>query len=166
MNQRDILNQRILTLAGLTAGPNGPFGATGGDVAARLLEGWASERRLLLRLLDETKGTDVLSTIQMWHDRTTAFVAKAGPGDGAWRDRDGHQWVAVDVLRILDDVRSRIEAWQAEVRPAAAPEGVEAARAVREVELAALREAIGDDDADLAEALDDDDDGAPAPRDA
>ncbi|MFN8424077.1 MAG: amidohydrolase family protein [Anaerolineae bacterium] len=28
----------------------------------------------------------------MWQDRTTAFLAKAGPDEGAWRDRDGNRW--------------------------------------------------------------------------
>lgn len=157
MRQKNILSQRIMTLTGLTAGPNGPFGAAGGDVAQRLVNGWAAERRLLQRLLDETKGDDVLATVAMWHDRTTAFLAKAGEGEGSWRDRDGHVWVGSDVLRVLEDVRQRIDTWQSEAAPPAAPAAGSAAVAVREAELAALREVLGDDDADLSEALEDDD---------
>jgi len=163
VRQKNILSQRIMTLTGLTAGPNGPFGAAGGEVAQRLVDGWAAERRLLQRLLDETKGDDVLATVAMWHDRTTAFLAKAGEGEGSWRDRDGHLWVGSDVLRVLEDVRQRIDAWQAEAEPApAAGVGGGVREAVREAELAALREALGDDDADLAEALEDDDPDEPA----
>ncbi len=157
MRQKNILSQRIMTLTGLTAGPNGPFGAAGGDVAQRLVDGWAAERRLLQRLLDETKGDDVLATVAMWHDRTTAFLAKAGEGEGSWRDRDGHVWVGSDVLRVLEDVRQRIDTWQSEAAPPAAPAAGGGTVAVREAELAALREALGDDDADLSEALEDDD---------
>ncbi|MEO8082310.1 MAG: hypothetical protein ABI780_00665 [Ardenticatenales bacterium] len=161
MNEKDIVRQRILTLAGLSDGPNGPFGSSGGDVAARLVDGWAAERRLLQRVLDETKGDDVQATIQMWHDRTTAFLDKAEPGKGEWRDRDGNRWVAADVLRILDDLRNRIGTWRAESAPPPAPANADAARAARALELAALRESLGEDAAvledALEEALDDED---------
>lgn len=167
MQQRDVVTQRIRTLGGLLAGPDGPFGAAGGAVGQRLLDGWAAERRLLQRLLDETKGDDVLATIAMWRDRTAAFLAKAGPDDGEWRDRDGHRWVAADVLRMLDDLAGRIDTWRGAAEGAAgAPAAADVAAArqrVRDAELAALREAAGDE-LDEAEALDDDDDplgGAP-----
>lgn len=163
MNQKDIVQQRIRTLSGLIDAPNGPFGASGGEVAARLVDSWAAERRLLQRLSDETKGDDVLATIQLWQDRTTAFLAKAGPDEGAWRDRDGNRWVATDVLRILGDLRARIETWRAEAAPAAPAGDAEAARAARALEIAALRESLGGDeslDEALDEALDDEDDPA------
>lgn len=162
MQQRDVVAQRILTLSGLLAGPDGPFGASGGAIGRRLVEGWAAERRLLQRLLDETKGDDVLATVAIWHDRTAAFLAKAGAEEGAWRDRDGHVWVAADVLRMLDDLVNRIGAWRSVSEagggtPAAAPPAA-TRQALRDAELAALREAAGDE-LDEAEVLDDDDDG-------
>lgn len=160
MQQRDVVAQRILTLSGMLAGPDGPFGATGGAVGRRLVEGWAAERRLLQRLLDETKGDDVLATVAIWHDRTSAFLAKAGADEGAWRDRDGHVWVAADVLRMLDDLVNRIGAWRSATEaggPARAGAPTAATRqAVRDAELAALREAAGDE-LDEDEILDDDD---------
>jgi hypothetical protein len=111
VDQREVVRQRILTLDGLLADPNGPFGQSGGDLAAKLAAGWRSERRLLRRILDETKADDVRATLQVWHERTAAFAEKAEDDDPNWRDRDGHVWHAREVLRLLDDFRRRLEAW-------------------------------------------------------
>jgi hypothetical protein len=178
VDQREVVRQRILTLDGLLADPNGPFGQTGGDLAAKLAAGWRSERRLLRRIVDETKGDDVRATLQVWQERTAAFAEKAEGDDPSWRDRDGHVWHAREVLRLLDDFRRRLEAWIQEEtgaqgsqprgderRQSAAPPGVAAEAGAQtplspaEAELAAQvrREAIAEGLHDeLDDAHDDD----------
>ena len=114
MNARDVVAQRITTLDGLLASPSGPFSGRGGPLAERLAAGWHAERRLLQRILDESRGADLQATIGLWNERTAAFLERSEEGAASWHDRDGHVWYASDVLRILEDLERRIDTWLAE----------------------------------------------------
>lgn len=167
MDARDVVAQRVTTLDGLLADPSGPFAGGGGPLAERLAEGWRAERRLLRRILDESRGADVRATIGLWTERTGAFLERSAEGDASWQDRDGHVWDAADVLRILEDLTRRIDTWlaedgraAAEPRPAAgaaAPADRLGERAAASAPAPAPAGAADDDDA-LVEALADDDD--------
>ena len=111
MDARDVVAQRITTLDGLLAAPGGPFGGRGGAVAEQLTAAWRAERRLLARILDESRGGDVRATIDLWNERTRAFLERSAADDAHWRDREGHEWHAEDVLRLLGDLERRIDAW-------------------------------------------------------
>ncbi len=111
MDQREVVRQRILTLDGLLADPNGPFGTSGGALAKRLADGWNTERRLLGRILAETKGDDVRATLGRWQERTAAFAEKSEADEPSWNDKEGTVWRAEEVLRLLDDFARRLDAW-------------------------------------------------------
>lgn len=127
MNERQILEQRIITLDGLLATPGGPLGPKAGPLATQFHQRWQIERRLLHRVLDETPADAppqaVLETLQLWQDRTAAFVRKSPDERPSWTDREGLVWDAQEVLAVLDDIRERIEAWLAGATlPEAEPE--------------------------------------------
>ena len=90
MEQREVVRQRILTLDGLLADPNGPFGQAAGPLADKLAGGWRSERRLLRRIIDETKGDDVHGTLERWYERTAAFADGSEDEEPSWRDPGRH----------------------------------------------------------------------------
>lgn len=111
MKERDVLEQRSATLHGLLSSPTGPLGPNAGKLGDRLRAGWETEVRLIERLLSETPGDDVLSTIGAWRARTDAFVARSPTDAPCWTDKHGQTWDARAVLSILDDLRERIERW-------------------------------------------------------
>jgi hypothetical protein len=108
MTPRDVVDRRIATLTGLLHMPGGALGRAGGGLAARLQGEWAAERRLLERLLADTTGDDVMTTIQHWRDRTASFAARSGDVSPSWTDRLGQAWDAQTVLSLLDDTEARI----------------------------------------------------------
>lgn len=114
MTEREIIEQRIRTLDGLLQAPGGPLGAAGGQLADRLSEGWRAEQRLLNRILDESKGKSLRATISLWQERTSAFAESSDDERPSWRDREGNVWDAIEVLRILEDLDRRLEAWMQE----------------------------------------------------
>jgi len=161
VDARDVVNQRVTTLDGLLADPTGPFRGSGGPLADRLAEGWRAERRLLRRILDESRGGDVRATLGLWTERTSAFLDRSAEGDASWQDRDGHVWDAADVLRILEDLARRIDTWlaedgRAETAAATAPHPADADQAASRTAPSAA-EAQDEDDA-LLEALAGDED--------
>ena len=111
MNEREIVDQRIVTLSGLLDTPGGPLGPSAGSLGRDLAASWDAERRLLQRILRETPANDVRATIAQWHERTAAFVERSTDPTPSWKDRDGNTWDAREVLRILEDIRQRIEIW-------------------------------------------------------
>lgn len=119
MNEREIVEQRIVTLSGLLETPGGPLGPAAGSLGRDLAASWDAERRLLERILRETKGGDVMATIAQWQERTAAFVERATDPTPSWSDRDGNTWDAREVVRILSDIQQRIDIWLAAEPPAA-----------------------------------------------
>lgn len=116
MNERAILNQRVITLSGLLGTPGGPLGPKAGGLSQQLQAGWEAERRLIQRIIDETPAdapdSEIEATLDMWRDRTAAFIKSADSDRPTWTDRQGTVWDAQAVLAILEDIRERIEAWQ------------------------------------------------------
>ncbi len=117
MNERAILDQRIITLNGLLGTPGGPLGPKADSLGRQLQDRWEAERRLIARILEETPtdapDAEIEATLNMWYDRTAAFIKSAGNDHPTWTDRQSTVWDAKQVLLIVDDLRERIEAWQA-----------------------------------------------------
>jgi hypothetical protein len=111
VSDRAVLEQRVVTLGGLIETPGGPLGSSGGTIGARLVAGWAAERRLLERILAESQGDQVRPTIETWHDRTLTFIAGTQDDAPHWTDRAGNRWDAREVLALLDDIRERLDTW-------------------------------------------------------
>jgi hypothetical protein len=111
VNQRGVLTQRITTLTGLLETPGGPLGPNAGPLGDRLRRDWEVERRLLERLLTETDGDDVSTTIGRWRTRTETFIARSAGGTATWTDRQGCVWEAPAVLLLLADTQDRIDRW-------------------------------------------------------
>ncbi len=114
MNERAILEQRVVTLTGLLETPGGPLGSTGGDIAAELTSRWATERRLLERVLSEATGNQIKPTVDAWRKRTEEFIARSGSDSPSWSDREGNTWHALQVLELLCDAQERLDSWQSE----------------------------------------------------
>ncbi len=116
MNERSILEQRVVTLNGLLDIPEGPLGSKAGSLGRQFRERWQAERRLIKRILEEAPGdgsdADMTATLALWRDRTSAFVRGASTDHPSWTDRHGTVWDANLVLSLLDDVQERIEAWK------------------------------------------------------
>jgi hypothetical protein len=119
VTEREVLLQRRATLVALLASPNGPLGPNAGAIGERLRRGWQTEVRLLDRLLAETPGDDVRTTIAAWQARTVAFAARSPGKPTAWTDRQGLSWDADVVLCLLGELTERIDRWMT----AAGPEG-------------------------------------------
>jgi hypothetical protein len=122
LNERAVLEQRLVTLTSLLETPGGPLGDSGGVIGARLQETWSTERRLIERILAEAQGDDVWTTVEAWHRRTTEFIRRSGDDDPQWTDRHGHQWDAQRVLDLLVDIQERLEGW---TRPDETPSDAE-----------------------------------------
>jgi hypothetical protein len=112
MDEKRILEQRIVTLTGLLDTPGGPLGPTAGALGQRLRQSWDAERRLLCRLLSDTRDGDLRATMGLWFERTSAFLRQSADDPATWTDRDGHQWDAAQVLELLADVQERLDSWQ------------------------------------------------------
>lgn len=113
LSAREVLEQRSSTLASLLEAPGGPFGASSGALGARLAERWRAELRLIARILDETpQGGAVLGTLDIWHARTTTFMAGSDRAEPEWTDRQGILWRSGEVIEILDDLRDRLASWR------------------------------------------------------
>jgi hypothetical protein len=112
MNEREILEQRVVTLGGLLDAPGGPLGASGGDVAKQLMQRWSAERRLIERILSEATGEQVRPTMEAWRRRTQEFVARSDDDAPGWTDRQGNRWDALEVLELLDDAGERLDSWE------------------------------------------------------
>lgn len=112
MNERSILEQRVVTLSGLLETPGGPLGGSGGDIAAELTNRWSTEKRLLERVLSEATGNQIRPTVDAWRKRTEDFVARSGDDWPSWSDREGNTWEARLVLELLCDAQERLDAWQ------------------------------------------------------
>jgi len=116
MNERTILEQRLVTLGGLLDTPDGPLGPKAGALAQAFQQRWEAERRLIERILSDAPAgapdSDLQATIGLWYDRTAAFVKGSGDERPTWTDRQGVVWDAHDVLAIVEDLRERIAAWQ------------------------------------------------------
>lgn len=115
MDERNILEQRIVTLSGLLDGPNGPNGPLGpaaGALGERLRQSWEAERRLLARILADAQDGDVHTTLDIWTERTSAFLRQQGDAPPTWMDRQGNQWHAEQVLTLLEDIQERLDSWQ------------------------------------------------------
>lgn len=117
MNERAILEQRVITLNGLLDTPGGPLGNKAGILGRQFGQRWTAERQLLRRILDETPAdatdADTRATLTLWRDRTAAFVRSSDSDQPTWTDRNGLVWDAHVVLSLLDDIQERIEAWKA-----------------------------------------------------
>ncbi|MCE7938465.1 hypothetical protein DCC79_05170 [bacterium] len=117
MNERSILEQRVVTLNGLLDIPEGPLGSKAGTLGRQFRERWRAERRLIQRILEEAPqdaaDADMTATLALWRDRTTAFIRGTNDEQPSWTDRHGTVWDAHLVLALLDDVQERIEAWKA-----------------------------------------------------
>ncbi len=111
MNEREILEQRVVTLAGLLRTPGGPLGTSGGKVGEKLQEAWTAERLLLQRILAETEGTQVRPTIEAWFRRTAQFIEASSGNSPSWVDREGASWDARLVLEHLEDLTERLDSW-------------------------------------------------------
>jgi len=118
VNQRTVLEHRIGTLEGLLAAPGGPLGPNAGPLGDRLRGDWLAELRLLQRLLAETPGDDVRPTIGQWRDRTRAFAARGATAGASWSDKQGNEWSADTVLRLLDETEDRVDRWLRTTSPA------------------------------------------------
>jgi hypothetical protein len=116
MNERAILIQRVTTLSGLLDTPGGPLGPKAGGLSQQLQAGWEAERRLIQRIIEETPAdapdAEIEATLDIWRDRTAAFIKSSDSDRPTWTDRQGTVWDAQSVLAILEDIRERIEAWQ------------------------------------------------------
>ncbi len=154
MNAREVVEQRIVTLKGLLDTPGGPLGPAAGSLGRDLAASWEAERRLLQRILHESRAGDVHATIAQWRERTAGFLERASEPAPSWSDRDGNTWDAREVIRILDDVRQRIDIWLAGERapgPAADPPNPSARRdaaGAAKAEGAVTTEEDDDDDDD------------------
>jgi hypothetical protein len=123
MNERHVLEQRLITLNSLLDGSGHLLGPSGAAMGERLRSAWQAERQLLQRLLAETAGDNVRATIGLWRDRTAAFVQRSAAADAAWTDRSGQRWEATQVLALLDDTSERLDSWAAAAEPLADEEG-------------------------------------------
>jgi len=116
MNERAILEQRVVTLSGLLGTPDGPLGLKAGALGTQFTARWDAERRLIQRILEESppgaSDGDLETTLNLWRERTGAFIRGASAERPAWTDKQGKLWDAHEVMAILDDIRERIEAWQ------------------------------------------------------
>ncbi|MFN2115133.1 MAG: hypothetical protein ACK2T6_05420 [Anaerolineae bacterium] len=111
MNERTILEHRVATLDGLLDTPSGPLGPNAGELGEQLRADWSTERRLLQRLLAESRGDDVASTIAAWRGRTASFIARSGDDSPSWTDKSGASWNARHVMSLLDETQGRIDRW-------------------------------------------------------
>lgn len=111
MNERAILEQRIVTLRGLLDTPGGPLGGSGGRIAVRLHHQWSTEQHLLERILAEAPGDEVSPTLDVWARRTAEFINRAPDERPAWTDRQGQEWDAEQVLELVLDIQERLSSW-------------------------------------------------------
>jgi hypothetical protein len=111
MDERTVLEQRVTTLTSLLDGTGNFLGPAGTTLGARLRDTWTTERRLLQRILVESTGRDVRTTLALWRDRTTAFIDRSTDTRPAWTDRDGTRWDAVEVVELLDQTVERLDSW-------------------------------------------------------
>lgn len=116
MDERKILEQRVATLNGLLETTGGSLGPAGGALGTTLRGKWEAERRLLRRVLAETPGQDVRATLDLWGERTAAFMEKSGDS-ASWHDREGIEWHAAAVLDILVDIEERLNSWREAEQP-------------------------------------------------
>ena len=112
MDERQILGQRLATLDALLEGSGGLSGSGASALGERLRSGWAAERRLIQRLLDESAGGDLRATMALWQERTAGFLARASDPEPAWTDGAGQRWEARAVLGLLADIAERLDSWQ------------------------------------------------------
>lgn len=112
MDERAILEQRIVTLSGLLDKPGGPLGASSGEIGQQLADRWLAERQLLERVLSEATGSQVSPTVDAWRKRTEVFVARSNDEAPGWTDRDGKRWNALLVLELLADIQDRLRKWK------------------------------------------------------
>ena len=113
MNEREILEQRAITLRGLIEVPGGPFtAAAAAGIGERLVGRWKSELRLIERILDESKvESQIVPTLEIWRSRTSAFLESSEDDIASWTDRSGTTWNASSVLEIIAELDERIANW-------------------------------------------------------
>ncbi len=109
LDARNLIEQRATTLRSLLDAPGGPFGTQSGDLGKRLAERWRLELRLIDRVLEETPDhKPVGPTLELWQQRTEAFVESSESEAPAWTDRQGQRWQALAVLEVLSDLEERL----------------------------------------------------------
>jgi hypothetical protein len=107
---REILEHRLATLEALLESRQ-PLTGGDGAVGDHLKSGWAAERSLIARILEETAGPNVTDTMALWRSRTERFVASSEDRVPGWQDARGQRWDARRVLALLDEMDERIAAW-------------------------------------------------------
>jgi hypothetical protein len=116
MTEHEVLQQRMTTLQSLLESPGGPFGAKGAPgapLAQQLAERWRTELKLIARILDDCpSGQDLQQTLDLWCDRTAAFLATSKSDRPGWTDRQGQAWDAGEVLELIEDLKDRLKAWR------------------------------------------------------
>ncbi len=110
MDSRGVLEHRLATLDSLLEGPP-PVTGGSAEVGRGLRERWAAERRLLVKLMAESKGLDVADTAALWRDRTERFIESSGGRVDGWVDTSGTRWNAELVLGLLDELQERLDQW-------------------------------------------------------
>ena len=106
MTDREFLQERLRTLESLIGGAARLSGGNPG-LQNTLQANWLAEQRLLARILAEPG--DVRGTLGRWQERTASFVAQ-NPSRSGWTDAQGNAWQAAQVLALLRDLETRLEA--------------------------------------------------------
>ncbi len=107
MTDREFLQRRLDTLHSLTGAAVLTGGGSGGGLQNTLHGVWAAEARLLARILAEPG--EVGPILAAWQERTHAFMARH-PARAGWADAQGNAWDAAQVLSLLSDLQTRLEA--------------------------------------------------------
>ncbi len=122
MTDLEFLKRRIQTLTALLGAPGGAVQSRDGEVLATLRANWETERRLLERIVEESRDRPPREVVAAWRQRTERFLACASDPDPSWQDRAGRTWWARPVLSALIDLEERLAVWAESSETAGAEE--------------------------------------------